>query len=109
MPTSLIILIYGILTLAGGVFAYISVKSVPSIVAGGASGLMLIFAGYLMMRGSYSAGWWIALIVTLALLARFGATAFSNFKFMPGGLMIILSIIALVALLLGRTAPNANL
>ncbi|MCP9496157.1 MAG: hypothetical protein MSG64_17040 [Pyrinomonadaceae bacterium MAG19_C2-C3] len=109
MPTSMVILIYGILTLAGGVFAYISVKSVPSIVAGGASGLILIFAGYLMMRGSYTAGWWIALVVTLALLARFGATAFSNFKFMPGGLMIILSIIALVALLLGRAAPNTNL
>ena len=109
MTTPLVILLYGILTLAGGVFAYISVKSVPSIVAGGASGLMLIFAGYLMMRGSYSAGWWIALVITLALLARFAATAYTGFKFMPGGLMIILSIIALVALLLGRTAPAANL
>ena len=108
MPTAWIILIYGILTAAGGVFAYLSVKSVPSIVAGGASGLLLVFAGYLMLRGSYSAGWWIALVVTLALLARFAATSFSNFKFMPGGLMILLSLIALVALLLGRTAPTLN-
>lgn len=106
MPTAWIILIYGILTAAGGTFAYLSVKSVPSIVAGGASGLLLIFAGYMMLRGSYTAGWWIALVVTLALLARFGATAFSNFKFMPGGMMILLSLIALVALLMGRSAPS---
>ncbi len=105
MTTAWIILIYGILTAAGGVFAFLSVRSVPSIVAGGASGLLLIFAGYLMLRGSYAAGWWIALVVTLALLARFAATAFSDFKFMPGGLMIGLSIIALVALIFGRTAP----
>ena len=108
MPTAWIILIYGVLTVAGGVLAYLSVKSIPSIVAGGASGLLLIFAGYLMMRGSYTAGWWIALVVTLALLARFGAAAFSNFKFMPGGLMILLSLVALIALIAGRTAPNVN-
>lgn len=108
MPTAWIILIYGILTAAGGIFAYLSVKSLPSIVAGGASGLLLMFAGYLMLRGSYTAGWWIALVVTLALLARFGAASFSNFKFMPGGMMILLSLIALVALLLGRTAPTAG-
>lgn len=108
MPTAWIILIYGVLTAAGGVFAYLKVNSLPSIVAGGASGLLLIFAGYLMMRSNYTAGWWIALVVTLALLARFGATAFSNFKFMPGGLMILLSLLALVALVMGRTAPSVN-
>jgi uncharacterized membrane protein (UPF0136 family) len=108
MPTAWIILIYGVLTAAGGVFAYLKVNSLPSIVAGGASGLLLVLAGYLMMRGSYTAGWWIALVVTLALLARFGAAAFSNFKFMPGGLMILLSLVALIALIAGRNAPNVN-
>lgn len=108
MPTAWIVLIYGILTAAGGVFAYLSVKSVPSIVAGGASGLLLIFAGYLMMRGSYGAGWWVALVVTLALLARFAAASYTDFKFMPGGMMILLSVIALAALLLGRSVPGVN-
>lgn len=109
MPTAYVILIYGVLTLVGGVAAFLTVRSVPSIVAGGASGLVLIFAGYLMLRGAnYNAGWWIALVVTLALLARFAAASYNSFKVMPGGLMILLSIIALVALLLGRAAPRIN-
>lgn len=108
MNTAYIILIYGFLTLAGGIAAFISVRSVPSIVAGSASGLVLIFAGYLMLRSNYTAGWWIALVVTLALLARFGAASLNNFKFMPGGLMIFLSVIALAALLIGRAAPRLN-
>ena len=97
-----VVLIYGILVAAGGVMGYARAKSVPSLIAGGASGLILIGAAAAMMRGSYQAGWWLALIVALLLLANFGFRSLSGFKMMPGGLMIILSLIAIMVLLMNR-------
>lgn len=101
-----VILIYGLLVAVGGVMGYARAQSVPSLVAGGVAGLLLVGAAVAMMRGAYQLGWWAALIIALLLLARFGSAAFSSFKMMPGGLMIILSVIAIIALLFGRTAPR---
>lgn len=103
--TALVILVYGILTAAGGVFAYMKVGSRPSLIAGGVSGLLLVVAAIAMMRGAYQPGWWVALVITLLLLGRFVYASIGNFKFMPGGLMIALSVVALAALLFGRTSP----
>jgi uncharacterized membrane protein (UPF0136 family) len=109
MPTAWIIFIYGILVAAGGAFGYVRASSLPSLVAGLGSGVGLVCAAIVMMRGSYAVGWWIALVIAALLLLRFGSTAFGdNFKFMPGGLMILLSVIAIVALLMGRSAPPAG-
>ncbi|MBA3322686.1 MAG: TMEM14 family protein [Pyrinomonadaceae bacterium] len=102
-----VILIYGLLVAVGGVMGYVRAQSLPSLLAGGISGLLLIGAAVAMMRGSFQLGWWAALIIALLLLARFGAAAVNEFKMMPGGLMIILSIIAIIALLFGRTAMRA--
>jgi uncharacterized membrane protein (UPF0136 family) len=102
MTTAWIILIYGLLVAAGGVLAYTRVGSTISLIAGGGAGLILIGASVAMMRGSYQIGWWVSLIVSLLLLARFASASLNNFKMMPGGLIIILSVIAIVALLVGR-------
>ncbi|MEJ7616775.1 MAG: TMEM14 family protein [Pyrinomonadaceae bacterium] len=107
MPTAWIILIYGLLIAAGGALGYARAKSLPSLIAGGAAGLILIGASVAMMRGSYQLGWWISLIVAILLLARFASASLNNFKMMPGGLIIILSVIAIIALLIGRTGPSA--
>jgi hypothetical protein len=42
------------------------------------------------------------LAVTLLLLARFGMAAAREFKLMPGGLVIIMSVIVLITLLTNR-------
>ncbi|MFN2456273.1 MAG: TMEM14 family protein [Pyrinomonadaceae bacterium] len=106
--TALIILVYGVLVFAGGVIGYVKANSRASLAAGSISGVLLIASAVAMMRGgSYPLGWWLALIVAVLLLARFGLAAMSNFKMMPGGLMIVLSIIAIIALLMGRTPPGA--
>ena len=101
-----IILIYGILVAAGGIMGYMRAQSVISLVAGGVSGVLLIGAALTMMRGPYQVGWWVALIVALLLLANFGARSLSGFKMMPGGLMIILSLIAIIALIIGRNPSS---
>jgi uncharacterized membrane protein (UPF0136 family) len=99
-----LVLIYGILIAAGGVMGYVKAHSMPSLIAGGVSGIALVAAAVAMMKGAYSAGWWISLIVALLLLGRFGIVALTKgFKMMPTGLVIILSVIAIAALLTNRT------
>jgi uncharacterized membrane protein (UPF0136 family) len=98
-----LVLIYGILIAAGGVMGYVKAQSMPSLIAGGISGIALVGAAVAIMKGAYSAGWWISLVVALLLLARFGiAEVKGGFKMMPGGIVIILSIIVIVALLANR-------
>ena len=98
-----LVLIYGILVAAGGVMGYAKSKSAPSLIAGGISGIALVGAAVAMMKDSYSVGWWISLIVALLLLGFFVSRALSGgFKMMPGGMVIILSIIVIAALLTHR-------
>lgn len=104
--TAWIILIYGVLVAAGGVMGYMKASSHASLIAGGISGVFLIVASMAMMRGAYSLGWWLALVVAILLLARFALASLNNFKMMPGGLMILLSLIAIIVLLTGRAQPT---
>ena len=98
-----LVLIYGILIAVGGVMGYVKKDSMASLIAGGISGIALVGAAVAMMKDAYSAGWWISLIVALLLLGRFAVAARSGFKMMPGGMVIILSIIVIAALLANRT------
>ena len=98
-----LVLIYGILIAVGGVMGYVKAKSTASLIAGVVSGIALVGAAVAMMKNAYSTGWWISLIVALLLLARFViAELRGGFKMMPGGLVIILSIIVIAALLTHR-------
>lgn len=101
--TAWLVLIYGILVAVGGLMGYLKAGSMASLIAGGISGIALVAAAVAMMKGAYSTGWWISLIVALALLAHFGRMALSGgFKMMPGGMVIILSVIVIAALLTNR-------
>jgi len=101
--TAWLVLIYGVLVAAGGVMGYVKANSTASLIAGGISGILLVGSAVAMMKGSYSVGWWISLIVALLLLGRFGYAALSGgFKMMPGGLVIILSLIVIAGLLTQR-------
>lgn len=109
MTTAWIILIYGLLVAAGGLVGYVKAHSTISLATGVIAGLLLVGAGVAMMRssssGAYQIGWWLALTITVLILGRFGVASLNNFKMMPGGLVITLSVIAIIALLLGRTPP----
>jgi uncharacterized membrane protein (UPF0136 family) len=98
-----LVLIYGILIAIGGAIGYFRKDSTASLIAGGLSGIVLAGAAVAMMKGAYSAGWWISLIVGIALVGHFGRKALSEgFTMMPGGMVIILSIIVIAALLTRR-------
>lgn len=105
MITASIILVYGLLVLVGGVMGYVRANSTASLVSGSIAGLLLIASAVAMMRNAYNIGWWVSLGIAVLLLARFGIASLNNFRIMPGGVMIVLSLIAILALLLGGAEP----
>ena len=100
-------MLFGLLTLVGGVIGYVSAGSVVSIVAGVVAGMILILAALKLQKGARS-GLYTCLIVTLLLLGQFGRNFFftDNAKFMPAGMMSILSIISLILLLILLVQPK---
>ena len=102
-----LVLVYALMVVAGGVMGYFKAGSTASLIAGTVAGLALAGGSALMLRGQYQNGWWLSLVVTLLMLARFGSVALTKgFKLMPGGMVIIVSVIVLVALLMQRTAAS---
>ncbi len=87
--------IYGILTIVGGLIGYLKAGSVISVVSGGIAGLLLLLAAWLLTTNQL-AGLLIALIVSLLLAGRFVPKFISTGKIMPAGLMSLLSVLGLV-------------
>ncbi|MCI0661230.1 MAG: TMEM14 family protein [Acidobacteria bacterium] len=98
---SWVVLIFGFLVAVGGVIGYVKVGSAASLIAGLIAGILLVGSAVAMMRGA-QLGWWIALVVTILLLVRFGMAAMKEFKMMPGGLVIIMGLIVLAVLITQR-------
>lgn len=93
--TRLYFLIFGALTILGGVIGYVKAGSVPSIIAGAITGVLLLVAGALLPEHR-AAGLAAAFIVSLLLAAQFAPKFIRTGKVMPAGLMSILSVIGIV-------------
>ena len=91
----LYLFLFGALTIAGGVMGFLKARSLPSLIAGGISGLVLLGAGAL--TGGRMAQWGLILgaLVSLALAGRFVPAFLRMRKFMPAGMMSILSVLGL--------------
>jgi uncharacterized membrane protein (UPF0136 family) len=87
--------IFGVLTIAGGIVGYVKAGSVASIIAGSISGLLLVLAAFLLPEHP-AAGLGIGLIVSLLLAGQFAPKFFSTGKVMPAGVMAVLSVIGVV-------------
>lgn len=94
---------YGILAVVGGIMGYRQAQSRMSLISGGVSGALLIFAGILQLLGTM-AGLWLAAIVTLALIVVFAVRLSKTHAFMPAGLMLVTGAIALGAIAWDRLA-----
>jgi uncharacterized membrane protein (UPF0136 family) len=99
---SWVVLIFAVLIAVGGVMGYVKAGSTASLIAGLVSGILLLGSALAMMRGAFQLGWWIALLVTILILVRFGMAAMKEFKMMPGGLVIIMGLIVLAVLITQR-------
>ena len=99
-PAKIYFIIFGVLTIAGGVVGYVSKGSVPSIIAGSIAGILLL-VGALLLPDQLIAGLAIGLIVSLLLAGQFVPKFIQTRtgKVMPAGMMSILSVIGIIAAL----------
>jgi uncharacterized membrane protein (UPF0136 family) len=88
-------LVFGVLTIAGGIMGYVKAGSVISIVAGVISGLLLVAAALLLPQ-QLMAGLIIAAAVSLLLAAQFVPKFLRTGSAMPAGLMSALSVIGII-------------
>jgi uncharacterized membrane protein (UPF0136 family) len=93
--TRLYFLVFGALTIIGGVIGYVKAGSLPSIIAGGVTGVLLLVAGWILPANRMT-GIVIALIISFLLAAQFIPKFIRTGKAMPAGLMSILSVIGIV-------------
>ena len=95
---SWITLIFGILIFLGGLMGHVKAASTVSLVTGSVFGLFLVLASFGMFRDHLLPAYF-ALILTLILDAVFTYRWLLTFKFMPSGLMSLISFGVLIALL----------
>ena len=91
----IVILIYGLLVLGGGIVGYTTSGSMASLIAGGTFGLLLLASGLGVLRGK-DMGFLIAPLLTLLLTAFFGYRFVASGEFTPSGLMAALSLASVI-------------
>jgi uncharacterized membrane protein (UPF0136 family) len=88
-------IIFGLLTIVGGIMGYVKAGSVVSIIAGTITGILLIVAAFLLPEHRV-AGLATALIVSILLAGQFVPKFIRTGKVMPAGVMSVLSVIGII-------------
>jgi uncharacterized membrane protein (UPF0136 family) len=88
-------IVFGVLTIAGGIVGHVKAGSVASIVAGSISGVLLLISAFILPEHR-AAGIIIGLVVSLLLAAQFIPKFFRTGKAMPAGLMALLSVVGII-------------
>ncbi len=84
-------MVFGILTIIGGIIGFVKAKSTASIIAGSISGFILILSSLVLPERPILGGV-IALCVSVLLAGKFVPDFVHKRAFMPGGLMALLSL-----------------
>jgi uncharacterized membrane protein (UPF0136 family) len=100
--TKIYFIVFGILTIAGGIIGYVKAGSMPSIIAGSISGILLLVAAFLL-PDHVVAGLAVGLIVSLLLAGQFIPKFIRTGKVMPAGMMSILSVIGIIMAIVAWT------
>ncbi len=98
-PAKIYFIIFGLLTIAGGVMGYVKAGSTASIIAGTISGVLLLLAAFLLPQ-QLTVALILAALVSIALAGRFVPAFLQTGKMMPAGMMSILSVIGIVMAIL---------
>lgn len=102
-----LILVYALLVILGGIIGYARARSMPSLVAGVVSGILLLVSfGYSLSNQSFGllTAALLALLLFVVFLRRYRATG----KLMPAGMMMGVSVLMLVVFLSGMVAAMAS-
>lgn len=94
----IILYVYAVLLAVGGVMGYVKKGSKPSLIAGLVSAVLAVAAA-VVVGTSPQAGLLGGAVLAMLLLGFFGPRFLKGRKFMPAGLMTIVSVIVVVACL----------
>lgn len=94
--TKIYYLVFGVLTLLGGIIGFIKAKSLPSLIAGTLCGLVLIAAGALIIYGKVNVALILGLLISVALAGQFIPKVMLNRAPIYAIVMAVLSAISLV-------------
>ena len=98
-PAKIYFLIFGLLTILGGVMGYVRAGSTASIIAGSVSGILLLVAAFLLPN-NVAVGLMLAGLVSILLAGRFLPAFLKTGSLMPAGMMAALSVIGVVMVIL---------
>ena len=94
--TKIYFIVFGILTIAGGIVGYVKAGSVASIIAGSITGVLLLVGAFLLPEHR-AAGLATTFIISLLLAAQFIPKFLRTGRVMPAGMMSLLSVIGIIA------------
>jgi uncharacterized membrane protein (UPF0136 family) len=94
-PAKIYFIVFGLLTIAGGVMGYVKAGSTASIIAGSISGILLLVAAWLL-PDQLALGLAVAALVSIALAGRFVPIFMKTGQALPAGLMSVLSVIGVI-------------
>jgi len=89
-------IVFGVLTIVGGVIGYVKAGSVASIIAGSITGVLLLVGAFLLPEHR-AVGLATVFIISLLLAAQFIPKFLRTGRIMPAGMMSILSAIGIIA------------
>jgi|SRR5882724_3202815 len=96
--TKIYFIVFGALTIAGGIVGYVKAGSMASIIAGSITGVLLLVAAFLLPEHR-AIGLATALVVSLLLAAQFVPKFLRTGRVMPAGMMSVLSVIGIIAVI----------
>jgi len=94
-PAKIYFIVFGVLTIVGGVMGYVKAGSSASIIAGSITGILLIVAGFILPEHR-ALGVGLGLVVSLLLAGQFIPKFVRTGRVMPAGMMTMLSAIGIV-------------
>jgi uncharacterized membrane protein (UPF0136 family) len=94
-PAKIYFLVFGVLTIAGGIIGYVKAGSVVSVVAGAITGILLLVAGWILPQHR-EIGLILGLFTSAVLAGQFIPRAFRTRRLVPAGVMSVLSVIGIV-------------
>ena len=105
--TQIMMIVYGVFLIVGGIMGFAEAKSVPSLVAGTTTGILDLVA-YVLSRTQPKTGFGLGLVVAILLIATQLPRYMKSHKLVPGliALFSVLMVALLIASLMGVTKKD---